>query len=370
MLAAPPGGPLKPRGPGRACRSSRSTCPTMAGSGGLTAPVLARARARSPREATTVTRCGGPHRGHRGPDRLRSRALALAARDISSSRSVRGCAAGAQCSISTIWSLPGMGRHILACRDVASRVSSSRSAPRSPHASRPARSATSTWCTTVSISDASHPRRPTRPCARRARGARRRAARGHPRASGSAQAGRPRRAGDGQARRGTRPGAPRRRRRRAPRLAGVLREPPPRGRSRCSATVVRFVGPRDDVPDVLRALDVLVNASVAEPFGLTLVEAQACGTPVVAMQSGGAPETVIDGETGFVVPAGDEAAARRGDRHADRRRRADAQRWVAPRAGTPSCTTTSTCRPTGSRRSTAGARRGAVRPGASSRAPR
>ena len=71
---------------------------------------------------------------------------------------------------------------------------------------------------------------------------------------------------------------------------------------------VHFVGPRDDVPDVLRALDVLVNASVAEPFGLTLVEAQACGTPVVAMQSGGAPETVIDGETGFVVPAGDEAA--------------------------------------------------------------
>jgi glycosyltransferase involved in cell wall biosynthesis len=74
---------------------------------------------------------------------------------------------------------------------------------------------------------------------------------------------------------------------------------------------VRFVGPRDDVPDVLRALDVLVNASVAEPFGLTLVEAQACGIPVVAMRSGGAPETVVDGVTGFVVPAGDEVALAR-----------------------------------------------------------
>jgi glycosyltransferase involved in cell wall biosynthesis len=74
---------------------------------------------------------------------------------------------------------------------------------------------------------------------------------------------------------------------------------------------VRFVGPRDDVPDILRALDVLVNASVAEPFGLTLVEAQACGRPVVAMRSGGAPEIVVDGETGRLVPPGDDAALAR-----------------------------------------------------------
>jgi glycosyltransferase involved in cell wall biosynthesis len=68
---------------------------------------------------------------------------------------------------------------------------------------------------------------------------------------------------------------------------------------------VRFVGARADVPDVLRALDVLVNASVAEPFGLTLVEAQACGIPVVATRSGGAPEIVDDGVTGRLVPPGD-----------------------------------------------------------------
>ena len=71
---------------------------------------------------------------------------------------------------------------------------------------------------------------------------------------------------------------------------------------------LRFVGPRDDVPEVLRAVDVLVNASEAEPFGLTLIEAQACGIPVIAMRSGGAPEVVVDGVTGVVVPPDDDRA--------------------------------------------------------------
>jgi len=44
----------------------------------------------------------------------------------------------------------------------------------------------------------------------------------------------------------------------------------------------RFTGPTDDVPSVMRNLDVLVNASRAEPFGLTVLEAQACGVAVVA----------------------------------------------------------------------------------------
>ncbi len=63
----------------------------------------------------------------------------------------------------------------------------------------------------------------------------------------------------------------------------------------------RFVGPVDDVPAVMRSLDVLVNASRSEPFGLSVLEAQACGVPVIGTASGGIPEFVTDGETGLLV---------------------------------------------------------------------
>ena len=66
----------------------------------------------------------------------------------------------------------------------------------------------------------------------------------------------------------------------------------------------RFVGPVDEVPAVLRSLDVLVNASASEPFGLSVLEAQACGVPVVGTRSGGIPEFVTDGETGLLVEPG------------------------------------------------------------------
>ena len=42
-----------------------------------------------------------------------------------------------------------------------------------------------------------------------------------------------------------------------------------------------------------------------EPFGLVMIEAMACGTPVVAMRQGSVPEVVDDGRTGFVVDPGD-----------------------------------------------------------------
>jgi glycosyltransferase involved in cell wall biosynthesis len=74
---------------------------------------------------------------------------------------------------------------------------------------------------------------------------------------------------------------------------------------------VVFAGRRNDVPDVMRALDVLVNASVHEPFGLTVLEAMACGTPVIGTRAGGVPEFVTDGESGLLVPPFDAAALAR-----------------------------------------------------------
>jgi glycosyltransferase involved in cell wall biosynthesis len=74
---------------------------------------------------------------------------------------------------------------------------------------------------------------------------------------------------------------------------------------------VRFLAPREDIPEVLRAVDVLVNASRHEPFGRTLLEAQACGVPVVGTDAGGAPELIRDGETGLLVRPFDVSALER-----------------------------------------------------------
>jgi glycosyltransferase involved in cell wall biosynthesis len=75
---------------------------------------------------------------------------------------------------------------------------------------------------------------------------------------------------------------------------------------RCGVeTQVSFLGPRWDVPDVLRASDVLILPSLHEGFGLVLVEALASGIPVVASRTGPASEIVREGETGFLFTPGD-----------------------------------------------------------------
>jgi glycosyltransferase involved in cell wall biosynthesis len=71
---------------------------------------------------------------------------------------------------------------------------------------------------------------------------------------------------------------------------------------------IRFVGHRRDVPAVMRALDVLVLASDAEPCGRVLFEAMACGAAIVATGSGGTPEIVRHGVEGWLVPPRDAAA--------------------------------------------------------------
>jgi len=68
---------------------------------------------------------------------------------------------------------------------------------------------------------------------------------------------------------------------------------------------VRFIGGRADVPEILRSIDVMVNASDCEPFGRSVLEAQASSTPVIATDAGGIPEFVDNGRTGLLVPPQD-----------------------------------------------------------------
>ena len=54
-------------------------------------------------------------------------------------------------------------------------------------------------------------------------------------------------------------------------------------------------------PYYARAKALLSPIQWEEPFGLTMIEAMACGTPVITYKRGSAPEIVVDGKTGFVV---------------------------------------------------------------------
>lgn len=66
---------------------------------------------------------------------------------------------------------------------------------------------------------------------------------------------------------------------------------------------LRFTGFVDDVAMAYKAMDVCVLASIREPFGRVVIEAMACGTPVVATRSGGPEEVIQDGENGILVAA-------------------------------------------------------------------
>jgi glycosyltransferase involved in cell wall biosynthesis len=72
---------------------------------------------------------------------------------------------------------------------------------------------------------------------------------------------------------------------------------------------VRLGGQCDDMPAALMLADVVVCPSLEpEPFGRTVIEAQAMGRPVIAANHGGAAETIQDGDTGWRVAPGDAQA--------------------------------------------------------------
>ena len=65
---------------------------------------------------------------------------------------------------------------------------------------------------------------------------------------------------------------------------------------------VVFLGERDDIPELLGGVDLLIHPSWEEPFGLAIIEAMAMQVPVVATEVGGPSEIVRSGEDGLLLP--------------------------------------------------------------------
>jgi glycosyltransferase involved in cell wall biosynthesis len=71
---------------------------------------------------------------------------------------------------------------------------------------------------------------------------------------------------------------------------------------------IDLLGTRCDVPDVLASADIFVLSSRSEGFPISILEAMGAGLPVVATDVGGVDESVVEGETGLLIPAGDPGA--------------------------------------------------------------
>jgi glycosyltransferase involved in cell wall biosynthesis len=68
---------------------------------------------------------------------------------------------------------------------------------------------------------------------------------------------------------------------------------------------VKFAGFQADIEKSLAELDLYIQPSVSESFGLAIVQAMSVGLPVVATRTGGIPEVVTEGKSGLLVEAGD-----------------------------------------------------------------
>ena len=73
---------------------------------------------------------------------------------------------------------------------------------------------------------------------------------------------------------------------------------------------VEFIGEREDVPTIMALADVVLVPSIEEPFGRTVAEAMAVGTPVVATSIGGPAELIENGVTGLLASPGEPLAWR------------------------------------------------------------
>ncbi len=103
-----------------------------------------------------------------------------------------------------------------------------------------------------------------------------------------------------------------------PQIAGGLRdrevllvavgEPAPADDDSPLVRYVDFLREPARMAQFYRAIDLYLHPARAESFGLTVLEAMACGAPVVTTDAGGLPEVVEDGVSGLLVPVGDARA--------------------------------------------------------------
>ena len=76
-------------------------------------------------------------------------------------------------------------------------------------------------------------------------------------------------------------------------------------RELCITDDVRFLGKQDPVEELLAVSDLFLMPSETESFGLAALEAMACQVPVISSNTGGIPEIMVQGVTGFMSNVGD-----------------------------------------------------------------
>jgi len=74
------------------------------------------------------------------------------------------------------------------------------------------------------------------------------------------------------------------------------------------AHAMRFLDPRDDIPDVMKSLDIMVLPTMGEAFPKVVLEGMGAEVPVIASAVGGIPEIIEDGVNGLLVPPGEVPA--------------------------------------------------------------